>query len=70
MATPHVSGAVALLIQQYEAEKKRVVTEPEIYKALIQHTVSLAYSRAEQGNGLLQLQTEVTHTLKTNTMSY
>lgn len=35
MATPHVSGAVALLIQQFETEKKRVATEPEVYEMLI-----------------------------------
>jgi major intracellular serine protease len=59
MATPHVSGAVALLIQQFEAENKRTPTEPEVYELLIQHTVSLGYSKKEQGNGLLQLQAEV-----------
>ncbi len=70
MATPHVSGAIALLIQQYEALTKGAITEPEIYKALIEHTVSLGYSREEQGNGFLQLQTEAAQKVKPNTIFY
>jgi major intracellular serine protease len=55
MATPHVAGAIALLIQQYEAENHQTITEPELYELLISHTVSLGYSRLEEGNGLLKL---------------
>ena len=59
MATPHVSGAIALLIQQYETETNQKITEPELFELLIKHTVSLGYSRLEEGNGLLQLGAEV-----------
>lgn len=59
MATPHVSGAVALLIQQYEAENEQKITEPVLYDLLIKHTVSLGLSRLEEGNGLLQLSVKV-----------
>lgn len=55
MATPHVSGAIALLIQQYEAENINTLTEPEIYQMLLRHTVSLGYSKLQEGYGLLQL---------------
>jgi len=55
MATPHVSGAIALLIHQYEAENNERITESEIYDLLISHTISLGYSKLEEGNGLLQL---------------
>ncbi|WP_088071810.1 S8 family peptidase [Gottfriedia luciferensis] len=55
MATPHVSGAIALLIQQYETENKKKISESELYELLINHTVSLGYSTQEEGHGLLQL---------------
>ncbi|WP_110114594.1 S8 family peptidase [Bacillus sp. CGMCC 1.16541] len=55
MATPHVSGAAALLIEKLEAEMDKPLTEPELYEQMIKHTVKLAYSRKYQGNGLLKL---------------
>lgn len=55
MATPHVSGAVALIIEQCEKEFDRSLTEAEVYAQLIKRTVSLNYSRRYQGNGLLDL---------------
>ncbi|MGM7722754.1 S8 family peptidase [uncultured Metabacillus sp.] len=55
MATPHVSAAAALIIQQCEKEFERLLTEPEIYAQLIKRTVSLEYSRRFQGNGILNL---------------
>lgn len=59
MATPHVAGAIALLIQQYEADNHQTITEPELFELLIGHTVSLGYSRLEEGHGLLQLGVKV-----------
>jgi len=64
MATPHVSGAIALLIQQYETENNQPITEPELFELLIKHTVSLGYSRLEEGNGLLKLGVKVPANLK------
>lgn len=38
MATPHVTGALALLIQEYRESLKREPTEPEVYRYLMKHT--------------------------------
>lgn len=66
MAAPHVSGSIALLIQQYEAENNQTITEPELFEVLIQHTVSLGYSRLEEGHGLLQLGMTVSQKVESN----
>ncbi|MDY8022015.1 S8 family peptidase [Paenibacillus polymyxa] len=55
MAAPHVSGAIALLINQYEREFNRRLTEGEIYAQLVKRTASLGLQKAEEGNGLLLL---------------
>ncbi|WP_289355763.1 S8 family peptidase [Paenibacillus sp. S-12] len=55
MASPHVAGAAALLINLLETKHKRKFTEPEIYAQLIKRTVSLAQDPRLEGCGLLQL---------------
>lgn len=55
MATPHVSGAIALLIQQGEKEFNRKLTESEIYALLVKRTVELGYKRSSEGHGLVRL---------------
>ncbi|WP_052144557.1 S8 family peptidase [Halalkalibacter okhensis] len=55
MAAPHISGAVALIIEQSEKEFDRSLSEAELYAQLIKRTVSLNYSRRFQGNGMLKL---------------
>ncbi|MBO9128143.1 S8 family peptidase [Bacillus sp. 165] len=55
MATPHISGAAALIIKQCEKDFKRTLTEDEIYAQLVKRTVSLGYSKQAEGNGLLIL---------------
>jgi major intracellular serine protease len=55
MAAPHVSGALALLIEKYEKKYQRRLTESEIYAQLVKHTVSLGYRETEEGNGLVML---------------
>ncbi|ABS21826.1 S8 family peptidase [Bacillus cytotoxicus] len=55
MATPHISGALALLIKQCEREYGRRLSEPEIYAQLIKRTVPLGYERTSEGNGLIDL---------------
>ena len=55
MATPHVAGALALLIKQCEKEYSRKLSEPEIYAQLIKRTVPLGYERTSEGNGLIDL---------------
>ncbi|MFD2212267.1 S8 family peptidase [Metabacillus endolithicus] len=65
MATPHVSGAVALIIEQCEKEFDRPLTEAEIYAQLIKRTHSLNYSRRYQGNGMLNLTLDFGSEIKT-----
>ncbi|TCP20334.1 major intracellular serine protease [Scopulibacillus darangshiensis] len=55
MATPHVSGGAAVLINGFESKLRRRLTEPEMYKLLTKHTVSLDESRKAEGHGLLDL---------------
>lgn len=55
MAVPHISGALALLINKYEKEFDRSLTENEIYAELIKCTVTLGESKKLEGNGLLDL---------------
>lgn len=55
MATPHVAGAVALIINSSEAEFKRNLSEAEIYAQLVKKTTSLGYDKRSEGNGLLDL---------------
>lgn len=55
MATPHVSGALALVINLAEAQFEREMTESEIFSQLIKRTVPLGYPRAAEGNGLVSL---------------
>ncbi|MFC0558853.1 S8 family peptidase [Halalkalibacter alkalisediminis] len=60
MAAPHVSGAVALIIEQSEKEFERRLTEAEIWAQLIKRTISLNFSRRFQGNGIVKLSTGLT----------
>lgn len=55
MATPHVGGAAAILINKAEKEFCRAFTEPEIYAQLVKHTRTLNIDRRIQGNGILDL---------------
>ncbi|MBM7702184.1 S8 family peptidase [Metabacillus iocasae] len=55
MATPHVSGAAALIIEKWESKMDKPLSEPALYEQIIKHTVELSYSRKYQGNGLLKL---------------
>lgn len=59
MASPHVAGAAALMINLLEAKYKRTFSEPEIYAQLIKRTVSLGEDPKLEGCGLLQLNHEV-----------
>ncbi|RXY99689.1 S8 family peptidase [Fictibacillus sp. S7] len=55
MATPHVSGAVAVLILKEEAEFGRELTDPEIYAQLCKNTQTIGLTKKGEGNGLLYL---------------
>lgn len=58
MATPHVSGAAALIIKHSEKEFERTLSEDEIYAQLIKRTVALEYPKRAVGNGILDLAQE------------
>lgn len=55
MATPHVSGALCLLINLGEKHFKRALTECEIYAHLVKHLVPLGYRASSEGHGLVRL---------------
>ena len=55
MATPHVSGALALIRNISEREFDRELTEAELYAQLVRRTIPLGYPKTAEGNGLLAL---------------
>ncbi|GGH87144.1 major intracellular serine protease [Pullulanibacillus pueri] len=55
MATPHISGAIALLINLTKNYFDRTLTEPELYAQLIRRTLPLGNRGSAEGNGFLQL---------------
>jgi major intracellular serine protease len=58
MATPHVSGALALIKDIANKNFERNLTEPELYAQLIKRTVPLGNTPKLEGNGLLYLTVE------------
>ena len=52
MATPHVSGMLALLIKLGEKRFKRELTESEIFSLLTKCCCSLGYEASTEGHGL------------------
>ncbi|EPD51506.1 intracellular serine protease [Paenisporosarcina sp. HGH0030] len=55
MATPHVTGALALIKIMANSSFKRELTVPELYAQLIKRTVPLGNSPNIEGNGLIYL---------------
>lgn len=55
MATPHVAGALALIINLSEKEFGRSLTEAEIYAQLVKRTLPLGNRKSSEGNGFLLL---------------
>lgn len=67
MSAPHVSGALALLINYLKDTFKRELTEAEIYAQLIKRTVPLINQPNIEGNGMIYLRTdEILNKLVTN----
>lgn len=56
MATPHVAGALALVIAIGEKQFKRGLTESEIFALLTKCCCSLGYEKSTEGNGLPELE--------------
>lgn len=55
MATPHISGIIALLIKLGEKKFKRQLTESEIFGLLTQCCCSLGFQASTEGHGLPEL---------------
>jgi major intracellular serine protease len=55
MSTPHIAGALALLIKLGEKKFKRELTESELYGLLTQVCCSLGYEASTEGHGLPEL---------------
>jgi major intracellular serine protease len=55
MATPHVAGCLALLINLAEKKFRRGMTESEIFGMLTKVCCSLGYNASIEGNGLPEL---------------
>lgn len=55
MAAPHVTGALALLMNWGQENFGRRLTEPEVYAQLIKRTISLGLPKVQEGNGILNL---------------
>lgn len=55
MATPHISGGLALIIPLVEQQFKRSMSESEIFSQLIKRTTPLGHSKTAEGNGLMTL---------------
>ena len=58
MATPFISGALALLKNWFRDEFRREPTESELYAQLIKRTMDLKLDKNIQGNGVLYLPIE------------
>ena len=55
MSTPHIAGALALLIKLGEKKFKRELTESELYGMLTKVCCSLGYEASTEGHGLPEL---------------
>jgi major intracellular serine protease len=55
MATPHISGILALLIKMGETKFRRMLTESEIFGLLTQVCCSLGNKASNEGHGLPEL---------------
>jgi major intracellular serine protease len=55
MATPHIAGVLALLINLGEKKFRRGLTESEIFGMLTKVCCSLGYKASTEGNGMPEL---------------
>jgi major intracellular serine protease len=55
MATPHITGAIALIIKYGEKQFKRILTESEIFALLVKTCQHLDLETTSQGHGLPDL---------------
>jgi major intracellular serine protease len=57
MATPHVSGAIALIINMGEKYFGRTLTESEVYALVAKASCSLGFKPTSEGHGAIDLTT-------------
>ncbi|QQZ58690.1 S8 family peptidase [Paenibacillus sonchi] len=57
MSSPHVAGALALVLNYYQSETQfnRTLTEDELYAQIVRCTLPLGSPKTSEGNGLLFL---------------
>jgi major intracellular serine protease len=55
MATPHIAGALALIISLGEKQFRRTLEQAEIYALLVKCSTSLGYEPSSEGHGLVRL---------------
>lgn len=55
MATPHVTGAIALLINLGEKQFQRKLLECEIYAHMAKNTLPIGYLTSSEGHGVIKL---------------
>lgn len=55
MATPHVTGALALIIKYTEAKFERQLSESEIYAQMVRSCASIGLKPSSEGNGTIHL---------------
>lgn len=55
MAAPHVTGALALLVNHCQSAFQRQLNEAELYAQLVKRTIPLGSKKSTEGNGLLYL---------------
>jgi major intracellular serine protease len=55
MATPHVTGAMALILAESERKFQRTLTESEIYAQMVKCCNTLGHEPTSEGNGAIKL---------------
>jgi major intracellular serine protease len=55
MATPHISGILALLINMGEKKFQRTLTEAEVFALLVQSCIPLGFEATSEGHGMPKL---------------
>ena len=55
MATPHITGAIALIINMGEKYFGRILTESEIYALIAKCSCSLGFKATSEGHGFVDL---------------
>jgi major intracellular serine protease len=55
MATPHIAGAIALILNEGEKKFKRPLSESEIYAQMVRCCITLGHATTSEGHGRVKL---------------